>query len=38
MDFKASLEMLQGIVTELTEGALVHKMMSSRKSVSRTGS
>ena len=26
MEFKASLEMLQGIVTELTEGALVHKM------------
>lgn len=26
MDFKVSLEMLQGIVTELTEGALVHKM------------
>jgi len=26
MDFKVSLEMFQGIVTELTEGALVHKM------------
>lgn len=26
MEFKTSLEMLQGIVTELTEGALVHKM------------
>lgn len=26
MDFKTSLEVLQGIITELTEGALVHKM------------
>ena len=26
MEFKTSLEMLQGIVTELTEGALVHSV------------
>jgi len=26
MDFKTSLGMMQGIITELTEGALVHKM------------